>query len=178
MVWRERSGLRTAMVQFIKFALVGISNTVISWSIYALCVYFGPYYLNSSFLEMDIHCIVGVAFGFILSVLNAFYWNNRYVFQQSEGDKEKRVWWKALLKTYVAYGSTGLVLNSILLMLWLKIVHIENILNPVWQCFFHIGIKVESSEKFAEYIAPIINYIITVPLNFVINKFWAYGNER
>lgn len=177
-VGRGKSRLWTTLFQFMKFALVGISNTVISWSVYALCVYFGPYYLDNHLLEMDTHCMVGTVLGFLLSVLNAFYWNNKYVFKQSEENGEKRVWWKALFRTYVAYGTTGLVLNGILLVIWLRVVHIERLLVPVWRWIFDRGIKVKSSEKLAEYIAPIFNYVITIPLNFIINKFWAYGDRQ
>ena len=54
--------------QFIKFGLVGLSNTAISYFTYALCIYIG------------LHYFIANALGFVLSVLNSFYWNNKYVF--------------------------------------------------------------------------------------------------
>jgi putative flippase GtrA len=62
--------------------------------------------------------------------------------------------WQALAKTYVSYSFTGLFLNSILLILWVKV----------------LGIS--------EYIAPIINLLVSVPLNFIINKFWAFKTKE
>ena len=72
----------------------------------------------------------------------------RLVFTMKEG--QSRNLWKALVKTYVSYSFTGLFLNSILMVLWVQV----------------IGIS--------EFIAPIINLLVSVPLNFVINKFWAF----
>ena len=92
--------------------------------------------------------IVAQIIQFILSVLWSFYWNNRFVFCLKEG--ERRSLWKSLFKTYISYSFTGLFLSSILLVFWIKICNIS------------------------EFIAPIVNLIISVPLNFVINKFWAF----
>ena len=70
------------------------------------------------------------------------------VFTLEEG-KERSVW-KALIKTFIAYSFTGLFLNSILLFLWVRVFSIS------------------------EFIAPLINLVVSVPLNFIINKFWAF----
>lgn len=126
-------------LQFMKFGLVGISNTLISYIIYVAFVYLGFHYL------------IGSVAGFIISVLNSYYWNNKYVFKKS--DDEKRVWWKVLLKTYVAYSFTGLFLNNIILASIIEIFHV-----PV-------------------YIGPIICLIVTIPINFVLNKLWAYRSQ-
>ena len=129
-----------SLIQFIKFGIVGLSNTLISYVVYLMGVRFGMHYLLASVL------------GFVISVLNSFYWNNKYVFQQ--GDEERNLW-LTLVKTFMAYASTGLVLANILLYIWVDV----------------LGIS--------EYLGPIINLVITVPLNFVINKLWAFrGRQR
>lgn len=156
---QERGGLWAVFTQFVKFGIVGVSNTVISWVTYALC------------LRVGCHWFAASVVAFLISVLNAFYWNNKYVFKQGN---EERVWWKALIRTYVAYGTTGLVLNNILLFFWLEVLHIEGFLGPLWQWFYELGLHFESTASLAEYIAPIFNYVITIPLNFILNKFWAY----
>lgn len=127
-------------IQFVKFGIVGLSNTIISYVVYSLFVLAGAPYL------------VGNVFGFVLSVLNSFYWNNKYVFKTEEG--KARSWIKTLIKTFIAYAGTGLVLSSILLVLWIDILHIP------------------------ELIAPLINLIVTIPLNFIINKFWAFKSDK
>lgn len=95
--------------------------------------------------------IAGNIVAFLLSVLWSFYWNNRVVFTSKDG--QRRNLWKALLKAYAAYGFTGIILNNILSWLWITICHIS------------------------KYIAPLINLIISVPLNFVINKLWTFKDE-
>lgn len=134
-------------MQFIKFGMVGLSNTIISYVLYlfSLLIFQGLNILpNSNYLVAQI-------IGFILSVLWSFYWNNRFVFTTTA--EQTRVWWKALLKTYVSYSFTGLFLNSILIVFCVQVCHIS------------------------EYIAPIINLLISVPLNFIINKLWAFRND-
>ena len=88
------------MEQFFKFALVGFANTCIAYVVYAACVYVGIHYLLAN----------AIAFG--VSVLNAYYWSDRYVFRKGTGET-RNAWW-TLVKTYLAYGSTGLLLASIL----------------------------------------------------------------
>jgi putative flippase GtrA len=126
---RRRAGL---IKQFIKFGLVGVSNTVMSLAIYYLLVAFGVNYMLAN----------GIAF--VISVLNAYYWNNRFVFQKTTAGHLK-----PLLRTYLAYGMTFL-LGAGLLYLMVD----------------QLGIS--------KLIAPLINLVITIPLNFLVNKFWAF----
>ena len=88
---------------------------------------------------------------FVLSVLWSFYWNNRFVFKS---DKGQRSIFKSLLKTYISYGFTGFILANALLFLWVNILHIPKT------------------------IAPLISLVITVPANFLLNKFWAFRNDK
>lgn len=129
--------LRTT--QFIKFSIVGFSNTILSYTIYAVCVLIGMHYFISSIL------------GFIASVLNSFFWNNRYVFQKGNLDEN---WLITLGKTFAAYALTGVLLTNFLLFIEIDVINIHKL------------------------IAPIINLIITVPLNFLLNKLWAFRNKR
>ena len=130
---------RPAFIQFVKFGIVGLSNTLISYVVYLAGVRLGMHYLLASVL------------GFVISVLNSFYWNNKYVFQKGS---EERNLFLTLIKTFLAYASTGLILANILLYIWVDV----------------LGIS--------EYLGPIINLVITVPLNFVINKLWAFRTKR
>ena len=132
------------MIQFVKFGIVGVSNTVISYVLYTVCL-LG---LRKVGILSGIDYIVAQVVQFILSVLWSFYWNNKYVFELKHG--EKRSLWQSLLKTYVSYSFTGLFLSSILLVLWVQVCGIS------------------------EFVAPIINLLVSVPLNFLINKFWAF----
>ncbi len=122
--------------QFVKFGIVGLSNTLISYVVYVVLVMFTVHYLIASLL------------GFLISVVNAYYWNDRYVF--NTGVEEKRVWWKVFLKTFMSYAGTGLVLNNILLIFWVDMLGVHKMLGPI------------------------LNLFITIPLNFLLNKYWAF----
>ena len=95
--------------------------------------------------------IIANIVSWLLSVLWSFYWNNKFVFKKEEC--EKRNIWAALFKTYVSYGFTGLILNNILSVLWVSVLHISKML------------------------APIINLVISIPINFFMNKLWAFGKK-
>ena len=132
-------------MQFVKFGIIGLSNTVISYILnVTVLLILSPFSVSWDFFA-------GNMVGFLLSVLWSFYWNNRFVFTMQEG--QQRSVWKALLKTYLAYGFTGIILNNILSWLWIT----------------KFGIS--------KFIAPVINLIVSVPLNFIINKLWAFRAE-
>ena len=131
-----------SLVQFIKFGIVGITNTAISYFInISVLLLLEKYHLPWDY-------IAGNLTAFFLSVLWSFYWNNKYVFSVQEG--QKRSLGKTLIKTYIAYSFTGIFLSNLLSYIWIDLLHIS------------------------KYIAPIINLLITVPLNFIINKKWAF----
>ena len=149
--------------QFIKFAIVGVSNTLVSEIIYCVLVFF------------DVPYLIAYSVGFIISVLNAYYWSNKYVFELAEG--EHRVWWKVLLKTYVAYF-WGFLVSAVLLVLWIDVIQISSYLVGVADAIQHMGLHRVDAEFLGEILAAGINLLITVPMNFVINKCWAYRNEK
>lgn len=131
--------MEKTMIQFIKFGIVGVSNTLISYVMYMIGIGLGFHYLLANFLA------------FTVSVINSFYWNNRYVFKKGEG--EARSPFKAFVKTALSYAGTGLVLSSILLAVQVDVLGV-----PKW-------------------LAPLINLAVTVPLNFILNKLWAFRSE-
>ena len=138
--------VRNTFSEFIKFGLVGVSNTIVSYCLYALSL---QIFLKLNLFSSTDYIIANII-SFLLSVLWSFYWNNKYVFKLDEG--EHRSIWKALLKTYVSYGFTGIILNN-LLVLWVRVIGINKML------------------------APIINLIINIPINFFMNKLWAFGKK-
>ena len=126
-------------VQFIEFCVVGVSNTLIHYTVYALLVFLRLNYVLANLIA------------FLISVTNAFYWNNKYVFKTRQG--EKRSLLRSFLKTVLSYGITGLGLSTVLLILWVEILHLPELLGPV------------------------LNLLVTIPLNFLLNKFWAFGSK-
>ncbi len=154
-----------AFWQFIKFGLVGISNTVVSYVTYSVCYY--VFHTNAH---------VANIMGFIISVLNAYLWQSRFVFKESE-EGEHRVWWQVLIKTYVSYAFSGLFLTEILLVLWLNVFKISQYLSPLTALLENFGIQM-TTEDAAVSLAPFLNMVITIPINFCINKFWAYRQKK
>lgn len=126
-------------MQFFKFGLVGLFNSIVSYLIYTIAIYNNIHHLIANFLA------------FIISVLSSFYLNNKFVFKE---DNKKRSKLKALLKVYISYATTGIFLNSIFLTIFIDV----------------IGIS--------KYIAPIIVMIINIPINFLLNKLWAFNTSK
>lgn len=133
--------------EFAKFCMVGISNTILSYiiNIVTLCI-LKPLCLNWDY-------IVGNITSFLLSVLWSFYWNNKYVFlKQTDKNKKEplKIVFYRLMKMYLAYGITGIILCNILSYIWISV------------CGIH------------RMVAPIMNLVISVPLNYIVNKFWTF----
>ena len=150
--------------QIVSFGLVGVLNTLVNQLIYMLCLWLGMHYLVASII------------GFVISVLHAYLWQTKLVFKEDES-LEKRVWWKVLLKTYAAYAFTGLFLNNVLLILWIDVIRIDRFTPPLTELASSLGFRYENKEL-AEVIAPLLNICVNVPLNFIINKFWAYRQKK
>ena len=144
---QDQSSFWGALIQFIKFGLVGVSNTAISYGIDMLCYYVLLVHVN---MPQNVKVIVTSILAFVISVTNSYIWNNRFVFR-SENKKTVLEHAKSYCKTVVCYGVTGLILSPILKMLLVN-----------WQ--------------FQYWLASLASLIVTIPLNFVLNKFWAFRN--
>ena len=104
------------LIQFIKFGLVGVSNTAISYGIEMLCYY--VLFKNSKFIGIlnllsqlgistdgnNVRIVITTIIAFVVSVSNSYFWNNRYVFKAGNTGHLRR-----LLKTFLAYGATYLL---------------------------------------------------------------------
>lgn len=124
------------LLQFMKFCLVGVSNTLISLAVYYLFV----------FIDERLYLVGNVA-GWVVSVANAFFWNDRYVF--SGKDKSLRAELKKLGKTYLSYGATFLLSTA---MLYVEV------------DLFQLSVT----------LSPLFNLLITIPANFLLNKYWTF----
>lgn len=134
----KTSGSGKVIWQFIKFSLVGVSNTAVYLIIYYLFVWLNPdWYMAGSII------------GTVVSIANAFIWNERFVFTGNDNSFSNRL--KRMFKTYISYGGTSILSN---VLLWWEV------------AMLHISRNA----------APIVNLLVTIPLNFVINKFWTFKN--
>lgn len=83
--------------------------------------------------------------GFSITTLNAFYLNNKFVFHKTK----KGILWP-LTKTYICYGSTFIL---------------GFILTKFFTNWLNLNV----------FLIPILSLTFTVPLNFIINKFWSFS---
>ena len=149
--------------QFIKYSIVGLSNTFISQVIYMLLDYFGMHYAPASFI------------GFSVSVINAYYWNQKYVFKKPEGGLKGHL--ATFCRTYTAYLGTYF-LNLTLLFFWIDLVHIANWMTPFANICHMIGFESFDEKFIGDAFAAVLNLFVTVPINFFVNKFWAFREKR
>lgn len=134
-------------IQFIKFAMVGFSNVIVSYGVYLISFFL----FRAAGVLPDTNYLVAQLIGYMLSIFWAFYWNRKYVFAEGQNVVP---WFRALVKSFMAYSFTGVFLNSAMSFFWVEIVGISKI------------------------IAPVINLVINVPVNYILNKFWAFGGKH
>lgn len=141
----QRSAKRNVMkrlyeyaIQFVKFGLVGVLNNVISLIVYYMVIFFSP----------EIY-LVGNAMGFLVSTLNAYILNSKFVFSTGQRASNAK---STLAKTYVMY-TVSLIMSTGILYLLVDVLEIH------------------------EKIAPIISLMITVPFNFIVSKLWVYKRK-
>jgi putative flippase GtrA len=90
------------LAQFLKFGIVGISNTLLAFAVYTLLLkVFGVYYLAAS------------AIGFIMGAVNGFLLNRRWTFKEHSGDALTPVRWAVV-------QSVGLACNEGLVYLFVN----------------------------------------------------------
>ncbi len=143
----DRLFRNSSVIQFIKFGIIGFSNTVLSYILYLVFLYL--FEKTESFPEYDY--LVSSVFTFCICTVWSFYWNNRFTFRQEEGERRNR--WKVFARTVVSYSFTGLFLHNVLLYALVE--------------WFGIWKKV----------VPLINLVVTVPLNFILHKYWAFRSK-
>lgn len=107
---------RQEFLRIIKFFVVGVSNTIVSYITYAVCIYFGMHYLLAN------------AIGFLSGTTNAFFWNRKFVFTQAGTTVHPLI---VYFKTLTAYAVMGIGVNSILSYLLIDVFSISKYLAPI-----------------------------------------------
>jgi putative flippase GtrA len=102
------------VVQFVKFGIVGISNTLLAFAIYTVLLkVFGVWYLGAS------------AIGFVCGAVNGFLLNRRWTFAGHVGDALTPVRWGVV-------QGCGLGLNEALLYAFVDGAGVEKLLSQVF----------------------------------------------
>ncbi len=119
----SRLHVPVVLVQFVKFGIVGISNTLITFAVYTLLLkVFGVWYIAAS------------AIGFVVGAINGFLLNRRWTFAGHVGDSLTPVRW-AVVQT------AGLGLNLGLLYL---LVHDAGLDKLVAQALATVAVTVST----------------------------------
>lgn len=135
--------MKRNLVQFIKFGIVGVSNTLVSYLLNLLCLFLLDKY------DVAYDYVIANMVAFVLSVLWSFFWNERFVFTEKQDSYQSNRLVR-LLKMYLSYGFTGIILNNVLSFLWISMLGISKV------------------------IAPLINSAVGVPINYALNKKWTF----
>ncbi|MCM1112339.1 MAG: GtrA family protein [Muribaculum sp.] len=106
---------------------------------------------NVGYYGLHLHEQLSNLISFLITVFVSYLLNSRFVFRVKEGDGQP--WYKALAKVYASYALTELLLMGILLFVEERLLGIPH------------------------YIATFLNLCVTVPVNFILNKFWAYRRQ-
>jgi putative flippase GtrA len=102
------------VVQFVKFGIVGVSNTVLTLVVYTVLLkVFGVWYLAAS------------AIGFIVGATNGFLLNRRWTFREHVGDALTPVRWAIV-------QSCGLGVDEGLLYVFVHDGHVDKLLGQVF----------------------------------------------
>ena len=106
---------------------------------------------NGCYYALNFHEQISNIIAFLITVPISFFLNSKFTFSNEQKNQN---FLKPLLKVYASYSITGIFLTAILL-------HIEEKV---------LGIP--------HFIATFINLVITVPVNFLLNKFWVYKDKN
>lgn len=130
--------------QFLKFGIVGLSNTVMSYFLYLVFLYM----FEEKHIFLNYNYLVSSILTFFICSIWSFYWNNRVTFKKE--NNETRNFVKAYIKMILSYSLTGLFLHNTMLYVFVE--------------FFFISKE----------LVPLLILVVTVPVNFVLNKYWAF----
>lgn len=144
----KHNDAKEKIIEFIRFCLVGASNTVVYYVFYNLFLllferihFLGTYgYIGASVIA------------FIISVAWSYYWNARFTFKSKEGKWRLEI--KGFVKSLCGYSLSGLILHNALLFVFIS----------------KIGLS--------KYVAPLICSLITVPLNFLFNRVFVFNIKK
>ena len=163
--------------QFILFFTVGSVNFFLRQIVFTILSSFGLNVMFSNFTA------------FTTSVVGSYLLNGAVIFKKQEG--EKRVWWKVFLRLYFVYAITGLLLSGLMIWFFLDVVKLSQYMPAMFESLnltkfvpdiqeslVAKGNDMPVYEWVAEPVASLITILILTPINFAVNKYWAYKPEK
>ncbi len=115
--------MKKLIVQFFKFGIVGVINTVNSWIIYYVLLFF------------NVHYLVANTISYFCSTLIGYLLNKIWVFKKNENDNKKDK--ASLIKYYVVYISSYF-LNMFCMYLFVDILKLSDKIAPILVLFITV----------------------------------------
>ena len=106
--------------------------------------------LGESILLGEKNYLIAQCMGFAAGTLNAYFMNGTFVFRAENKPRSRGK--QPLLRSFIGYGFTFMLSE---LMLYLLV----------------------SCQGLNKYLAKLITLCVTIPLNFIINRFWIFKNK-
>lgn len=139
-----KKDVKNLIFEFFRFGMVGVTNTVISIAVTYGLLFVAGKLCLSSW-SPEVQMVVSSFLGFSCSFFNAYYWNSKLVFKKDGTD----FFGKSFFKSYFCYFVTWLV--------------------------SYIFTTITASQlSISRFWIPLLTLFVTVPLNFLVNKFWAF----
>lgn len=129
------------LVQFIKFGMVGASNTLLSLGVtYLVMAVFRYGFSLENIWTLD----AATTLGYIAGVCNSYFWNKRYVFRNGREKDGK----KAFSKMFVCYGITYL-LSMLIMNVLVDVLHIPSVIAPIPRLLLTIPLNFAANKLWA-----------------------------
>ena len=97
--------------RFIKFALVGVMNTLLNWSIFFILT------------KVELYYIVANVIAYLIATIHSYFWNLIWVFKYNNGSKIK-----SSIK-FIVLNIIGLLINTIILYVLVDIFNINKLIS-------------------------------------------------
>ena len=150
-----------SLLQLIKFALVGASNTLVD-----MIVTTGITYLLNLVFSGSWIVYAAKTAGYLCGLLNSYFWNSRWTFREERRrDAREKI-------SFVAVNVTVLLISYGLIALFKDALHIGDwwlgLGLPEWLT------NVIKGETFCSLLAT----CICIPLNFILNKLFVFKGKK
>lgn len=107
------------MVQLIKFSLVGVLNTALSFCIYTLLIFLGVNYLVSNIIA------------YCTGTVNSYLWNKGWVFKSKKSHSE-------IFYKFIGVNLITMFFNSLLLFLFVTTMGLNKLISQIMATFLGI----------------------------------------
>nr|MBR3382139.1 GtrA family protein [Clostridia bacterium] len=150
-----------SLIQLIKFALVGASNTIVD-----MIVNTGVSHLLGLFFTGGWITYAAKTVGYLCGLLNSYFWNSRWTFREERRrDAKEKISFTAV--------------NLLVLLISFGLIYVFKNLLGLGQWWMGLGLpewltKIVGGDLFCSLLAT----CICIPVNFVLNKLFVFKGRK